>query len=320
MTGIHVNALNFARAETDRMFGVLLAQSGTVNTWLHNRLPTPLDNQPVIRMNRDTLYSMAVVDLRDGATVTLPDAGDRYVSAMVVNQDHYINRVLHAPGDHELSVDDFDSEHVVVAARILVDPADPADVAEVNALQDELRVVAGSARPFTPPDYDTASLDATRRALLELAAGMSGFDGAFGARSDVDPVQHLIGTAAGWGGLPSHEAIYVNVDPKLPVGEYTLTVGDVPVDGFWSISLYNADGYFEDLGGRVTVNSITAERDASGEARVHFGGCGDGRPNCMPIGEGWNYLVRLYRPRAEIADGTWSFPAVTGVSAGPAAP
>jgi hypothetical protein len=23
---------------------------------------------------------------------------------------------------------------------------------------------------------------------------------------------------------------------------------------------------------------------------------------------GWNYTVRLYRPRAEILDGTWTFP------------
>jgi len=23
---------------------------------------------------------------------------------------------------------------------------------------------------------------------------------------------------------------------------------------------------------------------------------------------GWNYLVRLYRPRQEILDGTWKFP------------
>jgi hypothetical protein len=24
---------------------------------------------------------------------------------------------------------------------------------------------------------------------------------------------------------------------------------------------------------------------------------------------GWNYMVRLYRPRAEVLDGTWKFPA-----------
>jgi hypothetical protein len=26
--------------------------------------------------------------------------------------------------------------------------------------------------------------------------------------------------------------------------------------------------------------------------------------------DGWNYLIRLYRPRAEIRDGTWTFPAI----------
>ena len=75
---------------------------------------------------------------------------------------------------------------------------------------------------------------------------MTSFDATFGRRQDVDPVHHLIGSAAGWGGLPDAEATYVGVSPGLPVGEYELTVGaDVPVDGFWSISVYNAEGYFE---------------------------------------------------------------------------
>ncbi len=43
---------------------------------------------------------------------------------------------------------------------------------------------------------------------------------------------------------------------------------------------------------------------------MRFGGDLD-RPNALAIAEGWNYLVRLYRPRPAILDGTWSFPAVT---------
>lgn len=43
---------------------------------------------------------------------------------------------------------------------------------------------------------------------------------------------------------------------------------------------------------------------------VRFGDCSDDRPNCLPIMEGWNYLVRLYRPRREIADGSWTFPPI----------
>lgn len=78
-----VNVENFERAETDRMFAALMADAGGVNRWKHNRVPTPLDHQPVIRMNRDTLYSTAVVDISAAATLTLPDNGGRYMSAMI---------------------------------------------------------------------------------------------------------------------------------------------------------------------------------------------------------------------------------------------
>jgi hypothetical protein len=306
---VAVNVDNFVRAETDRMFASLLERGAEVNRFEHTRAPTPIDRQPVIRMNRDTLYSSAVVDISEGATVSIPDGGDRYVSVMVVNEDHYINRVFHEAGDHVLTVEEFDTPWVAVVARILVDPADEKDVAAVNALQDQLRVEARASRTFDPPEYDGATLDATRRSLLELARGLDRFDGAFGSKDAVDAVRHLLGTAAGWGGLPGDEARYIGVEPHLPVGEYSLTVGDVPVDGFWSISVYNADGFFEpNVRNAYSVNNITAATNDDGSVTVHFGGCGDGRPNCLPIMDGWNYTVRLYRPRQEILDGSWTFP------------
>ena len=100
--------------------------------------------------------------------------------------------------------------------------------------------------------------------------------------------------------------------PGLPVGEYELTVGaDVPVDGFWSISVYNADGFFEpNERDAYSVNSITAARNDDGSVTVRFGGDGDPTRNSLPITDGWNYLVRLYRPRPEILDGAWTFPAL----------
>jgi hypothetical protein len=45
-----------------------------------------------------------------------------------------------------------------------------------------------------------------------------------------------------------------------------------------------------------------------GSAAVQFGGCNGTIPNCLPIMAGWNYWVRLYRPRAEILNGTRKFP------------
>lgn len=306
---VAVNVENFVRAETNRMFAVLLARTGGLGRWYHDRQLGSLDQQTVIRQNRDTLYSVAIVDIAGGATLTVPDAGDRYLSVMVVNQDHFINRVIHGAGDHELTVGEFDTQYVMLGVRILVDPTDPADLAVVGSLQDRLEVRAGAQADFVMPDYDEGSFTATRQALLELARGLAGFDRAFGHRDAVDPVRHLIGTAAGWGGLPEHEAYYVNVEPHLPVGEYELTVGDVPVDAFWSISLYNADGFFEpnELNSN-SVNSVTSVPNADGTITVRFGG--DGGPNCLPIMDGWNYLVRLYRPRPEILDGTWSFPGI----------
>ena len=305
-----MNVDNFSRAETDRMFAGLQRDAGGVNKLSHNRVPASVDHQTVIRMNRDTLYSFAVVDLTAGATVTVPEHGDRYVSVMIVNEDHYVNEVIHDAGSYDLTMDRHDTPYVAVAARVLVDPNDPDDVERVAAVQDRFGLTAGSAQPFAMPDYDQASFDHTRTALLTLAGGLSATDRMFGTEADVDPARHLLGTAAGWGGLPTTEATYIGTNPGLPVGQYELRVpDDVPVDAFWSISVYNADGYFEpNPVGVYSVNSITGARDPDGSITVRFGDHGTDSPNQIPLTEGWNYLVRLYRPRPEILDGTWSFP------------
>jgi hypothetical protein len=295
------------------MFHDLQGSAGGINLFLHNRAPAAIDKQTVIRLNRDTLYSFAVVDLAGGATLTLPDPGERYLSAMVVSEDHSVEAIFHGAGEYDLSADELGSRYVVVAVRILVDPSNPADIAEVTALQDQIKLTSRSAEPFAYPQYDTVSFDETRDALLSLARNLTGFDHMFGTRDEVQPVRHLIGTAAGWGGLPTREASYIGVDPRLPVGQYELTVGDVPVDGFWSISVYNAKGFFEPNDrDAYTVNNITAVKNADGSTTVRFGDYPQGTPNAIPITDGWNYLVRLYRPRAEIVDGSWVFPQIAG--------
>ena len=279
MSGELVNVDNFVRVETDRLFTSFVADAGGVGRFKHNRAPTPIDHQPVIRMNRDTLYSLAVLDISDGAVLTIPEVGDRYASVMVVNQDHHINRVLHEPGEHTLTVAEFDTQWVAVAVRVLVDPGNAEDIATVNALQDGFAVEASSSRAWEATDYDAGSLDATREPLLELARGVTAFDRMFGSKGQVDPVRHLIGTAAGWGGLPDHEASYLGVEPRKLVGEYRATLRDVPVDGFWSVSVYNRGGYFEPNDRNAySVNDLTATPNHDGSVTVHFGG-DDGRPN-----------------------------------------
>ena len=90
---------------------------------------------------------------------------------------------------------------------------------------------------------------------------------------------------------------------------YRLTVKDVPVDGFWSVSLYNAEGYYQaNPYNAYSLNNITAQKAADGSVVVQFGGCDGKVANCLPTMPGWNYMVRLYRPQAAILNGSWRFP------------
>ncbi|MGX7678750.1 DUF1214 domain-containing protein [Jatrophihabitans sp. DSM 45814] len=309
MTGELVNMDNFVRAETNRMLVGIQAQAGGLNRWKHNREPASLDEQTVIRMNRDTLYSFAVVNISDGAAVTVPDAGGRYLTVMVVNQDHYINRVFAEPGEHSLTVGEFDTPYVLLAARVLVDATDPYDVGQVHEIQDGFVLKAIASEPLTLPDYDEQSFTAIRTSVLaEASQGFHGTHGMFGKKDDVEPHTHLLGTAAGWGGLPEQEAFYESHEPKLPVGRYTITAKDVPVDAFWSITVYGADGFLHknDLDA-YSVNSVSGTKNPDGSITVTFGG-NSRDVNPLPLEDGWNYTVRMYKPRPEILNSSWTFP------------
>jgi hypothetical protein len=264
-------------------------------------------------MNRDTLYSAAVFDLDAGpVTIALPDAGKRLMSMQVIDQDHYTHGVFYG-GKHALTKKDIGTRYVLMAVRTLVDPANADDVKRVHALQDAIKVEQpGGPGKFEIPNWDTVSQKKIRDALLVLGASTSGFKHAFGSKEQVDPVNHLIGTAMGWGGNPEKDATYVGVTPPGNDGKtaYRLTVKDVPVDGFWSISVYNAEGYFQaNPQNAYSVNNITAMKSADGSVVIQFGGSGnEATVNYLPITPGWNYTVRLYRPRAEILNGKWKFP------------
>ncbi len=97
---MHVSPDNFIRAETDLYFGNIVGD-GALGEFTHFRDFGPLDNQLVVRQNRDTLYSAGVFDLDAGpVTVTLPDAGARFRSLQIITEDHYVPRVIYTPGRH----------------------------------------------------------------------------------------------------------------------------------------------------------------------------------------------------------------------------
>ena len=272
-----------------------------------------LDDQHVQRQNRDTLYSPGVFDLDAGpVTVTLPDAGKRFMSLTVFNEDHYTAGSEYGAGDHVVTKEKAGTRYVLIALRTLVNPNDPMDLAQAHALQDEVVVHQASAGRFEIPNWDAASHKKVRDALTVLGSTLPDWNGAAGLKGQVDPVRHLIVTATGWGLNPPKDAVYLNLTADRNDGTtvHRLTVpAAVPVDGFWSISLYNADGYFQKNSlNSYTVNNLTAKKEGDGSVKVQFGGCDGKIPNCLPIMKGWNYMVRLYRPRPEILGGAWKFP------------
>lgn len=311
-SAVPVTLDNFQRAESDLYMGNAV-KDGALGNFHHNRTPADVDKQLVIRMNRDTLYSMGVFDLDAGpVTVTLPDAGKRFRSMQAINEDHYVvGNVEYKPGSYTIDRQRAGTRYVTVAIRTLVDPNDARDLAQVHALQDAIKASQKNAGKFEVPNWDAASQKKVRDALLVLAGTINGFKNAFGAKDQTDPVRHLIGTAAGWGGNPDKDATYFGVTPPDNDGAtvYRLNVKNVPVDGFWSISVYNGEGYYQkNEFNAYSLNNITAAKSADGSVAVQFGGCDGKIPNCLPIAKDWNYLVRLYRPRPEILSGKWKFP------------
>jgi len=267
----------------------------------------------VIRGNRDTLYSAAVFDLDAGpVAVTLPDAGRRFMSMIVIDEDQYTPAVYYGTGSYTFNRQQIGTRYLMLALRTFVDPNDPEDLKKVYVLQDAVRVSQPSQGTFEVPNWDPASHKKVRDALLVLYATVPDQNRMFGSKAQVDPVRRLIGSAGGWGGNPDSEAKYLNVNPSRNDGKsvYKLTVkGDVPVDGFWSITVYDADGRFQkNEYDAYSVNNLTGTKSPDGSVVVQFGGCDGNVPNCLPIVPSWNYMVRLYRPRAEVLNGTWTFP------------
>ena len=304
-----VTVANFVRAESDVAIKKLVDVVG-LGSWIHLRVPTPLDQQRVIRMNRDTLYSSAVLDLHEPATVVMPETNGRYQSLHVISQDHY-SFAKTKPGRYALSRENVGTRYAYLIVRTFCDADDPDDIVATNALQDALEIEGGGSGVLDIPEWNIEQMLEARDALNTLAKlGVSNV-GAFGTREEVDPIRHLIFAAAGWGGLPNKQTIAaLGAVEKNDGTPHVLTVKDVPVRAFWSVIVYDANGFIpeNDLG-IYSYNNVTAKPNPDGSITIHFGG-DPSQINHLPIAAGWNYAIRMYEPEESILDGSWIFPKI----------
>ena len=311
-----VTVKTVARAETDIALKKMYALTGDYGKFYHLRTPTPIDKQTVIRMNRDVLYSSVMFDLSKPATITMPETNGRYQSLHVINQEHY-SYAKTKPGKYELTQEKVGSKYVYIIIRTFIDANDPEDIKKANELQDAIKVSGGGNDPLEVPDWNLEQLEKARAALNALASLGISNKGAFGLKQEVDPVNFLIFSAIGWGGLPNNNTVGVAgaVDKNDGNTAYSVTAKDVPVNAFWSIIVYNEKGFIPENDMKsYSYNNVTAEQNNDGSITINFGGCEDGRVNCIPISKGWNYTVRMYEPREEVLNGTWKFPEIIEVN------
>ena len=110
---VPVTVDNFIRAESDLYFaaspeGQLASESScTVASWRRS-ITRPSSDTTATRSIR-----AAVFDLDAGpVTITLPDAGKRFMSMQVINEDHYVPEVVYGKGSYTLTKDKVGTRYV----------------------------------------------------------------------------------------------------------------------------------------------------------------------------------------------------------------
>ena len=160
--------------------------------------------------------------------ITLPDAGNRFMSMQVIDEDEYTHAVYYGAGRYTMTRDEMGTRYGSLVIRILANPQDSEDMKKVHALQDAIKVEQKSSGKFEVPNFDPVSQKKVRDALLALGTTILDNKRMFGGRSEVDPVRHLVGSAMLWGGLPEKDALYLNITPANNDGAavYKLNVQD----------------------------------------------------------------------------------------------
>ena len=304
-----VTIQNYVRAETDLQMRNYVENMDAFGKFAHVREAYDVTSKDTIRPNQDTINSWAVFDVTSPLTIGLPDPGDRYQSLMIVNQDHSI-WTEYGPQQLVLDEETVGSRYALLLVRTFLDPNDEEDVKAAHALQDAITVKQADKGKFEYPGWNKEEVEAMRGKINVVAVALPDSTKCFGRKEDLDPIYWLLGAAYGWGGLPVQDAAYDNGVPEKNDGKtpYTLTVKDVPVDAFWSVTVYDDKGMFiVNEHDAYSYNSVTAKKNEDGSATIHFGG-DPGQDNFLPIAPGWNYIVRMYQPRKEILEGTWKFP------------
>ena len=288
----------------------------------------------IVRMNRDTLYAESIFNLTTSVTLTMPPTNGYYMSLQIIDEDNYILgviyperqaqktvKIIYNPDPNKKSTNQTiysTTKYVFCLTRTLVNPSNQTDLARARALQNNLRVQQATKGEFVIQNWNLDQMNEIRNSVSSLIVYVQPGAAVNGYRGKIDPTYQLIGTAAGWGGLPPQDAVYQAFFPQNNVDDlvyYIYVAPDsVPIYpiGFWSLTVYNATSYLQyNQWNSYSLNSLTAKPETNGSYVLYFSSIGkkqDYMTNWIWTYPGWNYLARLYTPKEQIIDLSWQFP------------
>ena len=318
-----------------------------LNTWVPGGEPvlTRAGDDIVVRMNNDTYYNGAVVFLGNGPVVIASNAPtkDRFYSFQLMDDRNVNYRNFVRPdGEYTLyfgekpeqikgEAIEVPSELSILLVRVEVkDKDDREDVAAAKAVYDGLTITAEASSEHPPADwlgeFPQDVIDEANRRIDQMFAQSEFLDLVlrFGQEvgKDISYLEHAAATKGAWGAPdPSHSAydtIFFDKNGEEMIGSkgsYAVTTEVPPVDGFWSITVYDAErgGYFHpNADDRYHYNGDTAVANDDGTFTFTFKqACQAVDGNCLEVPPGqFDVLVRYYLPRPEVIAGEWVFPRV----------
>jgi len=282
---------NFPQAYTNMRLGAIVKKAGGVNIFFEMSVPSSIpEEQFVVRMNRDTYYSVSVIDMSsDSVFVTIPET-EKYVSLQIVDENHETQPMIYGSGRHKITAK---TQHAFVIVRALEDDA-----------RRNLLIEAGSAKPFVVKEWDMKTFHEVDKAgNIDFGDGYDQSKAFGNVESGQTPYMNYVGSAGGWGGAMVEDNIYQTSQYFDTDGCYEMTFVDPKDKSFWSATVYNADGrMFNDI---ANISSeMNPVQNADGTYTVRFG-C-EGQPNNIPIVEGnttgkFNVLMRHYNPSEQVS-------------------
>lgn len=305
---------NYALAETQVIFTdyrdriAKVTNSGGTGVFMHNTAAADPNDKTVVRINFDTRYSMCLLDLKEDATLTMPQTNGRYQSAWFVTEEHYNPMAITTPGTYTITQEEIGCRYVLVVVRTQVNMTDADDMAIVTELQKQIKIEQKDRGSYQAShQWNMEEILVMRKKYQNIANEKNiTADRMFGKKGSLTQEEHNSGVAYGWGGFTPDQAVYLSY---IPQGNKPcrLIMKDVPVaeNAFWSITIYDRDGYPQ--GNPYNINSSFATYNENGEAIINFGG-DPNDSNYLEIFPGWTFLMRLYLPQEAYFNKSWQQP------------